>query len=232
MLADIEKDIRSLADPKQARLLQRYFKTGPGEYAAGDVFAGLKVPQIRKLVKKYSELTLQDLQKLLTNKLHEKRMLALFIMVAQFKKAPLAQQKKLYALYLKNTVYINNWDLVDLSAPQIIGPLAPISKLEQLARSRNLWERRIAVLATSYHSYQGDPGPTLRIAKVLLRDEHDLIHKAAGWMLREVGKRCSQDVEETFLKKHYKSMPRTMLRYAIERFPEKLRKAYLLGTVT
>ncbi len=231
MHAAVDKDIQALANPAHAKILQRFFKTGPGEYAEGDIFVGIKVPVIRQLVKKYSELDLKDIETLLHDRVHEKRILALFIMVAQFREGTPEQQKNLYDIYLNNTRYINNWDLVDLSAPRIIGPLAPIAKLKKLARSKDLWEKRIAMLSTFHNIYYKDPQPALQIAEILLSDKHDLIHKAVGWMLREVGKRCSQDIEENFLKKHYKTMPRTMLRYAIERFPEKLRKAYLKGII-
>ncbi len=234
MLIQLEKDIKKLADPKQAEILKRFFKTGPGQYGEGDQFIGIKVPRLRLLSKKYNGLPLTDLKKLLRDPVHEKRMLALFIMVGQIKNADETLHKKLYDLYLANTKYINNWDLVDLTAPQVIGEnyrnYEP-GLLFKLAKSKLLWERRIAMLACFYHIKNKEPKPALEIAELLRHDDHDLMQKAVGWMLREIGKRCSPKTEEEFLKKYYRELPRTMLRYAIERFPEKLRQGYLKGEV-
>lgn len=233
MLELIEKDIRQLADPTTAKTLQGFFKTGPGEYGVGDIFVGIKVPVIRSLVKKYTLLPLADLKRLLREPIHEKRLLALFIMIEQYTNAKPPLQKKLYTLYLANTDKINNWDLVDLSAPSIVGPLAPLNTLRKLARSKLIWDRRIAMLATFWHIKNKNAQPTFEIAELLLKDKQDLMHKAVGWMLREAGKRIDQELEEQFLQKNkrYKTMPRTMLRYTIERFPEKKRQAYLKGTI-
>ncbi len=217
---------------KQAQILQRFFKTGPGEYGEGDIFLGIKVPQQRQVVKKcYKDLPLSEIPKILRTKVHEYRLAALLILVAKFnvKDIGAAEKKKIYDLYLKNMAFINNWDLVDLSAPNIVGVYLldkPREILYKLAKSKDLWERRIAILATFTFIRDNDFKDTLRIAKTLLHDEHDLIHKAVGWMLREVGKR-DQDAEEKFLRAHYQVMPRTMLRYAIERFEEKKRKYYM-----
>lgn len=230
-LDEIRTELNELASPEKAEILQRFFKTGPGQYGEGDVFLGVKVPELRKLVKKHGGLPMADVRRLLKSKIHEERLLALLILVAAYRAGTEATQKRIYELYLKNTRWINNWDLVDLSAEHIVGAyLADKSRkpLDELARSEMLWERRIAVLATFHYIKQGEFTPTLKIAKVLLRDREDLIHKAVGWMLREVGKR-DLGTEEAFLKKHYQEMPRTMLRYAIERFPETKRQRYLKG---
>ena len=215
-------------------VLQRFFKTGPGEYAQGDKFLGLTVPQIRSISKQFANPVLSDIVKLLHSKYHEERLAALFIMVSQFKKGDGKLKEKIFKVYVSNTKYINNWDLIDLTAGQIVGAYLenrPKDILYQFARSKDLWKKRISILSTFKYIYEGKTQETLKIAQILLSDEHDLIHKAVGWMLREVGKRCSQKTEEEFLKKYYKKMPRTMLRYAIERFPEKLRQKYLKGLI-
>ena len=220
-----------MADEKKAKGLQRFFKTGKGEYAEGDKFLGVMVPQTRQLVNKYwKEISLAEVKSLLHSQFHEERLLALLILVKKFEKGDEATRGKIFNLYLANTKYINNWDLVDLSAPRIAGAYLvgrDRSILLKLANSRNLWERRIAVLATFWFIAQGESGFALKVAAILVHDEHDLIHKAVGWMLREIGKRCRQADEEEFLEKHYKIMPRTMLRYAIERFDNKRRYYYL-----
>jgi len=225
---DFKKELKNKADPKRAKITQRFFKTSPGEYGEGDVFLGIAVPEIRKLVKKYSDLKIKEIIRLLHSKIHEERLTALLIMVNKFQIKE--NKEKIYDLYLKNTKYINNWDLVDLSADKIIGDyLLNKSKsiLYKLAKSKSIWERRISIIATFNFIKNNEFEETLKIAKILLNDEHDLIHKAVGWMLREVGKRDLK-TEERFLKKYCKKMPRTMLRYAIEKFPEKKRKQYLL----
>ena len=191
---------------------------------------GLTVPQCRQLVRKYKDLSFQDITELLHSGYHEERLIALLILVHNFPKDP----QKIYGLYLNSTKYINNWDLVDLTAPKIVGEYLldkPLDILFKLAKSKSLWERRIAILATFAFIHQGNSKPTLQIAEMLLHDKEDLIHKAVGWMLREVGKRCSQKVLTDFLDKHYRSMPRTALRYSIERFPEPLRVKYLKGEI-
>jgi 3-methyladenine DNA glycosylase AlkD len=227
MLNKIKKEMEKLKNPKQAEVLQRFFKTGKGQYGYGDIFLGIKVPVQRKVAQKYLELELKHLQKLLNSKIHEHRLTALFILVDLYKKAK--NKKEIFDFYLQNTKGINNWDLVDLSAPQIVGDYLldkPRKVLYKLAKSKHLWEKRIAILATHAFIKKGEFEDTLKIAEILLKDKHDLIHKAVGWMLREVGKR-SQKTEEKFLNKFYKEMPRTMLRYAIERFSEEKRKYYM-----
>jgi 3-methyladenine DNA glycosylase AlkD len=230
----IRKEIKRLADPEKAKILQRFFKTGPGQYGAGDVFAGITVPVTRKLARKYCDLPLGDAAELLKSPIHEERLLALLILVEKARRGDDATRKRIYGLYLKNTRTINSWDLVDLSAEHIVGAWLAggnREKLYRLAKSKSLWERRIAIVATFHDIKRGRPDHTLALADVLMGDRHDLIHKAVGWMLREVGKRCSPDTLRAFLRTRYRSMPRTMLRYAIERFPEEERKAYLRGTV-
>ena len=224
MISGLIRELKSLKDPAQAKVLQRFFKTGKGEYGEGDVFLGIKVPVQRKVARKYFGLQLTDIRKLLASKIHEHRLVALLILIQKYE----YEEKTVYDLYLKKTRYINNWDLVDLSAPKIVGQhlLTRDRKvLYRLAKSRNLWERRIAIVSTFTFIRNGDYKDTLKLARLLLHDRHDLIHKAAGWMLREIGKR-DQKILETFLKQHAKVMPRTMLRYAIERFDKKKRDFY------
>ena len=230
---EVRKELKSKASPETAKNLQRFFKTGPGEYGEGDIFLGLKVGGSREIAKKYQDLSLKETEKLLHSKIHEERLVALLILIHKFQTDKEDLKEKIFKLYLKNTKYINNWDLVDLSAHKIIGEyLRDKSKkiLYKLAKSENLWERRIAVLSTFHFIANNEFKESLKISKLLLKDKHDLIHKAVGWMLREIGKR-SLVTEEKFLKTHYKKMPRTMLRYAIERFPEKKRQAYLKGKI-
>ena len=230
-LEDARRQLRKYADKEKAKVLLRFFKTGPGEYAQGDIFLGVTAPLIRKLVSQFPDLPFSDLSKLLHSKIHEERLLALLILVRQFNKADAKVKAKIFKAYLDNTKFINNWDLVDLSAPQIIGGFL-IGKdrkiLYRLAKSALLWERRIAILATFTFIKASDFDDVFDITKLLLGDKEDLIHKACGWMLREAGKRNLR-LEEEFLRKHCAIMPRTMLRYAIERFPENKRKAYLKG---
>ena len=209
--------------------MQGFFKTGPGEYAEGDIFIGINVPIVRILAKKYQCLPFNETLRLLKSRIHEERLLALFILILKYRKAVSREKEKIYKIYLRNSKYINNWDLVDVTAKHIVGDYLYNKrrcKLYQLARSDSLWERRIAVLATFHFIERGDYKDTLKIAKILLLDKHDLIHKAVGWMLREVGKRDIR-IEDRFLDKNYNRMPRTMLRYAIERFPENKRLRYL-----
>ena len=230
---EIHRHIHKLADPDKAKILQGFFKTGPGEYGEGDRFLGIVVPVIRKLVKQYQDTPIGEVMKLLKSAIHEERLLALLMLVQSYEKGDDGLKKKIYDLYLKNIRFINNWDLVDLSAPNIVGPyLTDRSRkpLYELAKSSDLWKRRIAILSAFTFVKRNDFSDALRIAGMLLADEHDLIHKAVGWMLREVGKR-DLSAEEKFLQRHYKSMPRTMLRYAIERFPESKRQKYLNGKV-
>jgi 3-methyladenine DNA glycosylase AlkD len=231
IVKNIRADLQNLADKERARALQRFFKTGPGEYAEGDIFLGIRVPDVRRLVKKYKDVPLRDVIKLLRSALHEERLLALLLLVKAYSSGDEETQKRIYQTYLENTAYINNWDLVDLSAGHIVGAFLMKRNrrpLYSLAKSRLLWERRISVLSTFYFIRHDDFHDTLKIAEMLLSDQEDLIHKAVGWMLREIGKR-HLDTEERFLREHYRNMPRTMLRYAIERFPEAKRQRYLKG---
>jgi len=225
---EVKKELLKLADKKKAELLQGFFKTGRGEYGEGDIFLGIVVPEQRKVAKKYKDIDLNVIQELLNSKFHEHRLVALLILVEKYQKDD--SKKEIVDFYLKNTANINNWDLVDLTAHKILGEYLQDKDrdlLFKLAKSENLWERRISVISTFAFINKGDYEDSFRIAEMLLNDKHDLIHKAIGWMLREVGKRVSQEEEEKFLKKHYRTMPRTMLRYAIERFDEKKRKYYL-----
>ena len=228
-----QQRLRNLADPEVAIVLASFFKTGPGQYGEGDRFIGVKVPAIRKVAKEFGKLPISKVERLLHSKIHEERLLALVILVDQFEKGSDATRKRIHDLYLANTQNINNWDLVDLSAPQIVGGYLETRSrkpLDRLAKSPILWERRISILATHWFIRQCDFTDTLSIAEKLLGDKEDLIHKAVGWMLREVGKRDVAVLEE-FLGKHCRVMPRTMLRYAIERLSEKKRRGYMNGTV-
>ena len=231
-IQSLRLDLHSLANPQKAKFLQRYFKTGKGQYAEGDVFLGITVPEQRKIAKKYfKELSLQNIQELLNSKFHEERFTALEILNFKYKKSE--NKYELVEFYLKNLKNINNWDLVDTSAPYILGEFlfnGDKSILHMLARSKNIWERRIAIVSTFAFIKKRKFGETLVLAEILLKDEHDLIQKAVGWMLREIGKRDVK-VLEIFLKSRYKEMPRTMLHYAIEKFPEDTRKAYLKGKI-
>src|SRR5262245_49248809 len=231
---EIQARLRAMGDPAAAAGMARFFKTGPGEYGEGDVFLGLKAAPMRSLAREYRGLSLAEAQVLLDSPIHEDRSVALLILVDAVAKADAARQKSIYDFYLANTARVNNWDLVDVSASPIVGGyLAARSRrpLRRLARSASLWERRIAIVATHWFIRQRDFADTLAVAELLLADREDLIHKAVGWMLREVGKR-DQAAEEAFLRQHYSRMPRTMLRYAIERFPEATRLAYLRGELS
>jgi 3-methyladenine DNA glycosylase AlkD len=233
ILEEIHGKLRNLGNAEKAKILRGFFKTGPGGYGEGDVFLGITVPVLRKLAKGYSDLDDQSVVKLLQSAIHEERLLSLLILIRKYCRGADKEKKKIYGMYLRNTPHINNWDLVDLSAEHIVGHfLMKRSKqpLHKLAKSSSLWERRIAIMATFHLIKQRQYTETLKIAKILMADEEVLIHKAVGWMLRETGKR-DLEAEEEFLKKHYKKMPRTMLRYAIERFPEEKRKRYLNGEI-
>lgn len=228
----ITRDIDKLSNKQKTKIYQKFFKTGKGQYAEGDKFIGLTVPQQRQLAKKYHDLPLYQIKKLLKSKIHEYRLTALLILVDQFQNSNDLEKKKIVDYYLKHTRFINNWDLVDLSADKILGSFLlnrNKSTFYKLARSKDLWERRIAIVATFAFIKNSQFAETIKIAEILLSDTHDLIHKAVGWMLREIGKR-DEKVLEAFLQKHYKVMPRTMLRYAIERFPEGKRLKYLKRT--
>jgi 3-methyladenine DNA glycosylase AlkD len=218
-----------MADPDRALALKRFFKTGPGQYGEGDRFLGLTLPQVRQLAREYRTLPRRELASLVRSPWHEARTVALIIMVHQHRRGTPGQRRDLHRLYLRNTRWVNNWDLVDLSAEELVGAELQDGNrrlLDRLAASSLLWERRIAMIATFHYIKQNDFGDALRIAQSLAGDRHDLIHKAMGWMLREIGKR-NLEVEERFLDRFATRMPRTALRYAIERFPEARRQHYL-----
>ena len=232
-VTNIQAELDALSNPEIAEHSKRFFKTGKGEYGEGDVFIGIRVPELRRIAKQNVAIELADVEALLHSRVHEERLLALLILVLQFAKGNATIQKAIYDLYCRNTDYINGWDLVDTSSHKIAGPyLADRSKrqLHRWAKSKSLWERRIAIISTLAYIKVHEFDETLQIAETLLHDEQELIHKAVGWMLREVGNR-DMKVEEAFLKQHYHDMPRTMLRYAIEKFPEVKRKRYLAGKV-
>lgn len=231
MYNNIINNLQSLANPEIAEHSQRFFKTGKGEYGEGDLFLGIRVPIIRQAVKKFKIVSLATLKRLLKSEFHEIRLFALLSLVYQYEKTD--QQEEIYKIYLSNTKYINNWDLVDTSTPNIVGSFLVNNDrkvLYELAKSDSLWERRISILATFKFIRNGQFKDTLLISETLLNDDEDLIHKAVGWMLREVGNRDIK-TEEKFLKKHYNNMPRTMLRYAIEKFEEEKRQKYLKGKI-
>ena len=233
-LSSLKKELKSLGSVEKAKNSTRFFKTAKGEYGAGDVFIGVTAPEQKKIAMKYKSLSLTDIENLLHSKEHEFRSVALGVLVLKFKSADVAERKKIYSIYIKNTKWINNWDLVDLSASGIVGEYlytADKTLLFKFAQSKNIWERRIAMIATYAYIKKDESDIAFSIADILIHDEHDLIQKAVGWMLREIGKRCGQEIEENFLRTRYKTMPRTMLRYAIERFPEKKRLQYLKGGV-
>jgi 3-methyladenine DNA glycosylase AlkD len=230
---EIQEEIKKLANPEKAKIYQRFFKTGKGEYGEGDIFLGLTVPQMREIAKTFSHLPLPKLQTLLDSKIHEERSISLLILIQKFKKSSEEEKSNIVNFYLKNTKNINNWDLVDMSAHKILGEFLKEKDkktLYKLANSKNLWEKRISIISTFAFINQEKFEDSIRISEILLKDSHDLIHKAVGWVLREIGKK-NLEVEENFLKSYYKEMPRTMLRYAIERFPEEKRQAYLKGEI-
>ncbi len=232
-LSDLEHEIRAGKNAAKARILQRFFKTGPGQYGEGDVFLGLTVPEQREIAGRYRHLPLTDLKKLLLSPIHEFRLIALLILVKKYQSAKTDEEKDVLArFYLSQTRRINNWDLVDLSAPQIAGEYffrhhKKQAERDAMAASSNLWARRIAMLSTFYSIRQGQAGPAFRLAKQLLADKHDLMHKAAGWMLREAGKRADRQALLGFLDRYGAKMPRTALRYAIERLTPAEKAHYL-----
>jgi 3-methyladenine DNA glycosylase AlkD len=231
--AEIRRQLHACADPASVAILQRFFKTGPGQYGEGDRFIGVKVPGIRSVCPSCRGTSLDEVRKLLRSRIHEERLLALLMRVDTFERGDEETRQRVYRCYLDHTAFINNWDLVDLSSAPIVGAwLRDRSRapLVRLARSASLWERRIAIIATFDYIRRNEFDETLRIADLLLHDEHDLIHKAVGWLLREVGKRDGA-LEREFLNPRYKTMPRTMLRYAIERFPDLERRKYLVGQI-
>lgn len=229
VLAAARKRLREFADRKRGKFLLRFFKTGRGEYAEGDRFLGVRVPDLRRVAREFRSLSLDDLRELLGSKWHEERLLALVILTEQYPRASNPEREAIYRLYLASTDRINNWDLVDVSASQIVGAHLidqSTAPLRRLAKSRSVWERRIAIIATQRFIRAGKFDETLTIVEGLLKDSHDLIHKAAGWMLREIGKRDRSALAK-FLERNASRMPRTMLRYAIEHFPRAVRKRYL-----
>ena len=223
--------LRALANPARARALLWFFKTKPGEYGHGDRFLGLTMPQVRELAREYRDLSLAQLERLLESSWHEARTLALAILVWQYEHAKtIAERERIYRLYLRRTDRINNWDLVDISAPRIVGAhlfTRPRGILMRLARSSSLWERRIAIVSTAYMISRDDFAPTFSLVRVLMKDSHDLIHKAMGWMLREVGKRDERALRR-FLDEHADRLPRTTLRYSLERFSPRVRQRYMV----
>ncbi|MBU1042790.1 MAG: DNA alkylation repair protein [Candidatus Omnitrophica bacterium] len=232
-LDQIKHLLQANADKAKVKILQSFFKTGKGQYAQGDIFLGITVPKTRKIAKQFLDLDKEEIIELLKSKYHEQRLLALLILVEQFKISDHKVKAQIYKLYIKHTKYINNWDLVDLTAAKIVGEFLFNTErdlLYKFARSKNLWQKRISIVATYYFIRQDDFEDTFEIAKILLKDKHDLIHKAVGWMLREIGKRDLLK-EEYFLRKHYKNMPRIMLRYAIEKFPQNIRLKYLKSQI-
>ena len=230
-LKHLYQEFENMSDPKRAEGSMRFFKTEKGSYGAGDIFIGVTVPLQRKLSKEYKDLSQKDLKELISSPIHEHRLIALFILDHQYKAYP----KRTKNFYVKHIKHVNNWDLVDASAHKILGKYLFEEEedrdiLYTYARSKDLWKKRISIVATAWFIKNNDLDDTFALSEILLYDDHDLIHKAVGWMLREAGKRDAARLE-TFLKKHYKTMPRTCLRYAIEKFPEKRRKAYLSGTI-
>ena len=226
MLSKLKSELEQLSNPSKAKIQSSFFKTSKGQYSEGDIFLGVTVPETRKIANKYLNLQLTEIQQLLSSKIHDHRLIALLILVENYKKT---KDKNIPQFYLQNLKQVNNWDLVDLSADKILGQYLldkDKSILYKLAQSNNLWERRVAIISTFQFIKNNQFEDTLKISEILLNDKHDLIHKAVGWMLRELGKR-NQELEEQFLKKHYQKMPRTMLRYAIEKFDEEKRKQYL-----
>jgi 3-methyladenine DNA glycosylase AlkD len=229
--AALKRELQAAGTPERAVGAARFFKTGPGEYGEGDVFIGITVPDLRRIVRRYRGLSLPELERLLKAKEHECRLAALMILVAQYERGDQALQREILDLYLGNTQYINNWDLVDASCREIVGVhLRTGSRklLAKLAKSNGLWERRIAMVSTMTLVWDGDLEDALRIAEMLLDDAHDLIHKATGWVLRELGDQDRAALLR-FLKTHYERVPRTALRYAIEHFPAAQRKKILAG---
>lgn len=231
-LQQLKSDLAKLGNKEKAKLLSGFFKTGPGEYGEGDIFLGVTVPNSRKIAIKYKDIPLKDVESLLSSKIHEERLCALLLLVHNYQKHS-EKRDEIFNFYIKNMKYINNWDLVDLSASQIIGASLidkDTSLLYKLVKSSNLWERRISIISTFYFIKNNKFSDSLKLSEILLKDKHDLIHKAVGWMLREIGKKDIIFLKN-FLKKHYKIMPRTMLRYSIEKFPESERKKYLKGEI-
>lgn len=230
MLKDLIEDLQSVAKAKNVEILQKFFKTGKGQYAEGDVFIGISMPQIRNVVKYYNSLNFSELQELLNSEIHEFRMSALLILVIQFKKAKAEKRKEIYEFYIKNLHRINNWDLVDCSCRDIVGAYLfdkDRSPLYRLAQTDHLWSQRVAIVSTWFFIREKQYDDTLKISEILLHHKHDLIHKAVGWMLREAWKKTGSHQVEDFLEKYASTMPRTALRYTIEKMPEPTRRYFM-----
>lgn len=231
---DALRRLKALENKSKAKVYQNFFKTGKGQYGEGDKFLGLSAPQVQTLSEEFTDISLDEVLKLLKGGFHEERALAMRVLVNKFKKSSEKQKKEIAKFYLKNSKSINNWDLVDVSAYKILGPYAEMvgtDFLFDLAKSDNLWQRRISIISTFYFINKKEFSLTFEISKILLGDREDLMHKAVGWMLREVGKKCGEQIEETFLIENYDKIQRTTLRYAIEHFEEGKRKKFLLGDV-
>ena len=228
MIDSLRRDLKKLSNKKKAVLLSKYFKTGKGEYGEGDIFLGIDVPTSRKIALKFDEISYPEIETLLKSPIHEERLIALLILIERFDKKEM-EQRRVYDFYLRHAKLVNNWDLVDVSADKIVGVFLmdkPRDILYKLASSKNIWERRIAMVSCYNFIKSKDYEDGLKVAQILINDQNDLIQKAVGWMLREVGKRDEKSLV-TFLGLNYKEMPRTSLRYAIEKFPENVRKRYL-----
>lgn len=229
ILSQLKKELKSYYNEERAEHSKRFFKTGKGQYGEGDIFLGMSTPMVKDIVKKYNSLNLSDCELLLHSKIHEERTVALLILVYQFEKGNELIKRRIFNIYIKNTLFINNWDLVDITAPNIIGNYLFEKNRELLykfAKSNMLWEKRISIVSTLFFIRKNDFKDTLKISEILLNDKEDLIHKATGWMLREVGKRDEKTLLK-FLDKYHKIMPRTMLRYSIEKFSQDQRKKYM-----
>jgi 3-methyladenine DNA glycosylase AlkD len=227
---DVEVALRKLADPDRAAQMQRFFKTGPGEYGHGDKMLGISVPHQRAVARQYRNISVAEALVLLHSPWHEVRLTALFLLVHLFRKGEAAQRRIVFDGYLANLAHVNNWDLVDSSAPYIVGAFTaddPMPLLKRLVRSRRLWDRRVAAISTLHHLAHGSATPTVFVATALLHDQEDLIHKATGWVLREMGKRVSITLLRAFLDEHAATMPRTMLRYALEKMNAKEKSRYM-----
>jgi len=230
---DLIDALSFLRNDEKGSFFQRFFKTGKGEYAEGDIFWGISVPEQREVAKHFKSISLEELSSVLKSEVHEHRLTASIILVNQFRKGNAEKKEEIFKFYIQHIEHINNWDLVDGTAPTIVGEYLFQKNREllfQLASDSNLWKQRIAVLATMYFIKKNDFEITFELSKLLLNHPHDLMHKAIGWMLREIGKK-NYEVEFEFLAQHYKNMPRTMLRYAIEKFDEPIRQQFLKGTV-
>jgi len=231
--SDVKKELKKYINKQKAEKYKSFFKTAKGDYGEGDIFLGVVVPDQRKVAKIYKDLPIDEIEILLHDPIHECRFTALVILINCFEKASESEKETYVNLYMYNYTQVNNWDLVDVSAPKILGPWfydKERKTLYEWAKSGHLWKERIAIMSTFYFIKKNDYKDALAIADILLNHDHDLIHKAVGWMIREIGNR-DLDIEINFLKNRYKKMPRTMLRYAIEKFPEKLRKSYLHGEI-